>query len=279
MGAPLDLPPPLLVPATPAIVRPAEHSLLRGPSILDIVSRPERRAIFAELVARGRLTREQARQALVIGYSRPPAGSKFTVVGTNTGSGASISISGISPGSLAAGDLCIVWNQATSSSSVTPVTPSGFTQVGSVSAGAGPYNVSRVSAKKLTGSETTVTGMSATGQRWAVLVLRLSGGFSGFTANAVDSTSTNANPSAITIAASGATAPIVLFGYMTSWSSGSPGSISGKSISPNDMTEIANTALAHYLAYDQGATPADHSYDMGDSGDQNTLLGGYLSFS
>lgn len=58
----LDLPPPLWVPAAPAIIRPVE-SRLQSPGYLPL-SRHLRRAALSELVGRGIITREQARDTL-----------------------------------------------------------------------------------------------------------------------------------------------------------------------------------------------------------------------
>lgn len=60
----LDLPPPLWVPAAPAIVRPAEHALLK-PGAFHPVTRAERRAIIADLVRTKRLTAAEAKLAML----------------------------------------------------------------------------------------------------------------------------------------------------------------------------------------------------------------------
>lgn len=68
---PLDLPPVDALDllrasvAAPAIIRPAEHSILR-PGYFRPVSRGERREIVADLVRTGRLTREEARKAMFL---------------------------------------------------------------------------------------------------------------------------------------------------------------------------------------------------------------------
>lgn len=67
----IDLPPPssIWVPPKPAIIRPAEQALLR-PGFLP-TTRAERRRAVADLIRTGRLTKEQAANALVV--KLPPA--------------------------------------------------------------------------------------------------------------------------------------------------------------------------------------------------------------
>lgn len=60
----LDLPPPLWAPTNAAIIRPAEHALLR-PGAFRPCSRAERWAIIADLVRTRRLTAAEAERALL----------------------------------------------------------------------------------------------------------------------------------------------------------------------------------------------------------------------
>lgn len=61
----LDLPPPLWTPPKPAIVRPAEVSLLR-PGAFRPMTRAERRAVIADLVGSKRLTPAEAKRAMLL---------------------------------------------------------------------------------------------------------------------------------------------------------------------------------------------------------------------
>lgn len=84
----VDCPPPLVL-AKPAIIRPAEHSLFR-PGAFRPCSVAERRAILAELVRSGRLTKADAARAMllvpVIGWNATFAGysTEYTTPGTQT---------------------------------------------------------------------------------------------------------------------------------------------------------------------------------------------------
>jgi len=89
---PLDLPPKLEIPR-PAIIRLAEHSLLR-PGAFRPVSRTERRAIIADLLRAKRLAPAEASRALlfvpVVGWG---VGSSFSLVNTDSGLSTSASSS------------------------------------------------------------------------------------------------------------------------------------------------------------------------------------------
>jgi hypothetical protein len=81
-----DLPPKFEIPK-PAIIRPAEHSLLR-PGAFRPVSRTERRAIVVDLLRAKRLTLAEARRALlfapVVGWSVAGAGAPFSLINVDT---------------------------------------------------------------------------------------------------------------------------------------------------------------------------------------------------
>lgn len=60
---PADLPPSVWTPPKPAIIRPAEHALLK-PGAFRPCSREERRVIIADLVRTKRLTKDEAHRAM-----------------------------------------------------------------------------------------------------------------------------------------------------------------------------------------------------------------------
>ncbi len=63
---PFDLPPPpFWLPPKPAVIRPAEVSLL-GPGAFRPMTRAERRAVIADLVRSKRLTRAEAKRAMLL---------------------------------------------------------------------------------------------------------------------------------------------------------------------------------------------------------------------
>lgn len=132
-----DLPPKFEIPK-PAIIRPAEHSLLR-PGAFRHVSRDERRAIVADLLQAKRLTISEAKRALlfvpVVGWRG--AGAGWTLAGST---GASVTSDGTNinlPGSPAEGDIVLVGQGCDSQNIVAPNT-SGYTQIASSGGGSSP---------------------------------------------------------------------------------------------------------------------------------------------
>lgn len=198
--------------------------------------------------------------------------SSFSLVGTSTGSDTSIEINGLS---IASGDLAFIFNTADGSgSNPADDTPSGFTKLRTAL-----LNTRRCSifAKILDGTETTVTGLDgASGEEWILLVLRPDATLSSFVDNDTgNNQATSGNPSSQTITASGETPPVVLYGVMHSSSAVNP-----RTTSPT-MTEISGPSTnvyAHYYIYNDGDTPANHTYDKDDDG-TNFLQSGYLTFT
>lgn len=202
----------------------------------------------------------------------------FTLVGSASGVDSSIEIDSISPGTLAAGDLCLIYNWAAGSSTPADDTPSGFTKL--VTLSDDPLT-SRISmfAKKLDGTETTVTGLTASlAPRWICLVLRPDQPFASFQNGMTPNGQvTSGDPTAQTITtASAARKPAIAWGHM-----GASASAVAATISPA-MTELTNADttrnLAHYTIFGVNDTLANISYDMDDSG-INFMQSGYLIFN
>lgn len=202
----------------------------------------------------------------------------FTFVGSATGSGSSINIGTVG---VQAGDFCVIFN--TTAGSTTEVIPSGFTPLQSTSVGSSGRAV--ISAKKLTGSETTVSGLSAGTPSWIVAVFRPDGAYSSFTGHNGGAEGTTGNPVSQSMNVSGVPTPIILLGQMYSNDGGSGyRTIDVRTTSPT-MTELAGTTgqspqgqYAHYTLYNAGSTPANTTYDMDDEG-QNILQSVYVTFS
>ena len=206
------------------------------------------------------------------------AATTFTFVASSSGSGTTITI----PGTPTAGDLCIIWNTATNSGGIPPdVTPAGFTKLATFASSEGWWERASVFAKKLDGTETTVTGLNGpNGTRWIAATFHPDSPFLSF-ANGMTPNGewTNGNPASQTItSASAASLPAMLWGQMSLWSSVT---ISPRTTSPA-MSEIAGAVgnhFAHYRVIAYGATPDDNTYDMDDEGNSNVLQSGYLTFT
>lgn len=154
--------------------------------------------------------------------------------------------------------------------------PSGFTAVASVG---GENSRIALSAKILDGTETTLTGMDFYGDDSAVAchVFRANRPLRGFEVHNPAGSINDTNPSGISISGTGvARRPALALGHMQCV--GGPDGISSGSISPS-MTAVSSTSgrrLLHYSLFQSGPL-SDFSYDMGDEGDINGLLGAYIS--
>lgn len=203
---------------------------------------------------------------------------RFDLLASSTGSGATITI----PGSIAAGDLCIIWNRARdtdaagsgASGSVAAVTPSGFTNLSNDGAGVfeGIGLRLMMHAKKLLGSETTVTGMNDNDEQWAVAVFRPNKAWTSFAYTESGAHAGASNPSVQTISIAALEVPVLALGEMAS-----TGSFS-RSVSPS-MNELNPTSNWYCHYYNWNAGPQNHSYDMSDGGDINIMHSGYLTFT
>ena len=207
------------------------------------------------------------------------AATTFTFVASGSGDSSTITI----PGTPTAGDLVLIWNFATNSGSSPPdVTPSGFTKLITTATPGGWYGRASVFAKKLDGTETTVTGLNGpNGTRWIAATFHPDSPFlsfaNGMTPNGVIEQSSDPSVQTIT-SASAASLPAMLWAHMAVWNAVT---ISPRTMSPA-MSEIAGFAgnhFAHYRIIASGDTPDDNTYDMDDEGDRNTLQSGYLTFT
>jgi hypothetical protein len=244
--------PPLWLPSKPAIIQSAESALLKP-----------REAMFFVPPA--------------LWISGPP--KSFTLIGPNSGTTSTISISGA--GSIQAGDFCLLGNAAVGTT--TPITLSGFTSLQSVTVGS--RGIVQVAGKVLTGAETMITGLSSSVQAWALVVYRPAGGkIKSFALNSNNGQGTTGDPMAQTITAGSGAPPLITFGTMYSNDGSSDwrdvtgaGGGGSPSISPS-MTQIdaATGFLLHHLLYN--SSPANISYDMADHG-QNIMTSGYITFA
>ncbi|OGC85039.1 hypothetical protein A3F55_02115 [Candidatus Adlerbacteria bacterium RIFCSPHIGHO2_12_FULL_53_18] len=198
------------------------------------------------------------------------AAKSISTANTASWNGASSTIT--IPSEKWAGDLCIIFNYAQGGTPAT-VVPSGFTSLANTSGS----NIKIIaSGKVLSGSETTVTGMTGDNdQGWACQLFRPTGfAFSTFPVNSLVSSSTSGDPPALTVSASGAAVPIIVLAQARS-------NTGGYTIVDSPvMTQIGGDTApqAFYTIYDSGDTPQDHSLDMPDAGNHNLIHAFYLTF-
>lgn len=209
----------------------------------------------------------------------PPVTWSF--VGSCQSTGSSLDFSSLSAGAIQANDVAVFIDYAALENPPSSVTPSGFTNRVDTSGLSEPGARAMVSTKKLTGSETTITGMDASGvgadDNKLGLVFRPSRDFTTFTVSTPqDSGIIDGNPSAITVDPSAETLSVVLLGFGATYL----GTVSFSVVTPAFEAEIAisdNDLQSGYKIY--ASSPVSHSIDMSDLGNCNWLAGFYFTAS
>jgi hypothetical protein len=209
----------------------------------------------------------------------PPAVT-WTFVGSCSSTGTGLDFSALSAGTIQANDVALYIDFAGAGGVPTAVTPNGFANIVNTSGGSEPVVRAMASCKKLTGSEGSVTGMSAsTGGSGADnnklgLVFRPSINFTTLTVSTPQNSGiTSGNPAAITVDPSAETTPVVLIGIgatyrgTVAFSTASPAFDAQINLSDNDL-------LVGYKIYN--SSPLSHSIDINDLGSANWLAGFYL---
>jgi len=184
------------------------------------------------------------------------------------------------PAAAAEGDFAILFDHARNASTVpTEVVPTGWTQIGTSLTGTATRNV--ISYKKLVSGdpESVITGMNGNSQdSKALLVFRASSGVDTISPSTWNGEATNGDPVEQNVAASGGTAPLIVFGMAGvttfvsfSFSTASPafdGTVGGAT---------NNYLLVGYKIYN--ASPSDHAIDIDDLGTNNHLRSGYVAIA
>lgn len=207
---------------------------------------------------------------------------EFITVGTNSGTGATISISGA--GSIAAGDICIIsimgWR---SGAYPQDVVPTGFTTiVNDRTLLGGSYTRFIVCAKKLVGTETTVLGPSSTDISWTVAVLRPPQPFSTFSIPEPnyyeESTSTYVGP--LTADVTGKTAgKTITVGALGVYSGGTPTftpNVSHDSVSLNSSNVFSGLL---FRGWNEGETMLNSTYTHGGAEIQSHMWAGCITWT
>lgn len=204
----------------------------------------------------------------------------WTFVGSCQSTSTSLDFSSLSSGSIQANDVALYIDHCGAADPPTAVTPSGFTLIMNDSGGGEPGNRAIVSWKKLTGSESAITGMNASsggsGQdnNKIGLVFRPSRNFTSITFSTPQTSGiTSSNPAAITVNPSAETIPSVVVGMAGVYQ----GTVTFSTASPAFDAEINlsdNDLRAGYKIYN--SSPASHSIDINDLGSGNWLAGFYF---
>lgn len=276
----LDLPPAdIRVPPRPAIIRPAEHSILR-PGYFRPVSRDERRAIIADLMRSGRLTREEAKKAFVLvpvaawPASASAALSLTYVAGTiATGGGTGTQTLTLPTGS-AEGDL-MVFLGAHVGNTGNNTLPYSLTKLYTISAN-GANTRLYIGAKILGSSE-------ASSDTWSVftsvntmglLTFRPNISLTGFAIGGeTGDTRNGADPTALSLDLSSVTEPVLKVGFYANQSSGV-----SHSESPSMTSRLSNSNYIAYADFYADSPVSQTSFDEGSGTNVGQALA-YLTFS
>lgn len=282
---PLDLPPVDALDllrasvAAPAIIRPAEHSILR-PGYFRPVSRGERREIVADLVRTGRLTREEARKAMflapVVGWAaEEEAALSLTYVdGTiSTGGGTGTQTLTLPTGS-AEGDLMILMG-ATIGNPTNNTLPYGLTKLYTLSAN-GANTRLYIGAKILGSSESSSATWSifTVANTLGLLTFRPDIALSGFAINGeTGDTRNGANPTALSLDLSGVTEPCLKIGFYANQHS-----TVSHAESPAMTSRLDNGFFRAYADFYGSSPVSQTSFDEASGTNVGQALG-YLTFT
>jgi tRNA threonylcarbamoyladenosine modification (KEOPS) complex Cgi121 subunit len=203
--------PALWVPPSPAIIRPAEHALLK-PGAFRPVTREERRAIIADLVRSQRLTFAEAKRAMLFVPVVAWKVHNFPgIVNSNTNSESSNTTSHTVnlPASIVAGNVLIVFAVINATSSLT--TPTGWTAIVNTTT---PSRTHIIIAKVATGSEgSTLTVAGSGSQLMASASYQVSGAFDANLAVSTVASGSSAAPQPSSLSPSWGSAKTLWFSF------------------------------------------------------------------
>lgn len=277
----IDLGPPPLLIAKPAIIRPAEHALLR-PGAFAPATPKERGKIIADLVRSGRLTSREAQKAFFFvpvlgGLTRlrvPVTSLSKATHATSENEDGTFAC----PADIIAGDLLVALSQGRWYSTGLTYGPySGFILLKRTAPGSS--NAFETSYKIADGSEasSTLTGglQCSTWVNTVLYVFRGDVPINAVTPSIWNGQLTNSNPSAQTVSADGQATPLVV---LAGWGENATGGqITTDSFTPTRDGEVGVHSWRFQTAYKiYNSSPANVTVDMNDEGDQNNMQSGYL---
>ena len=182
--------------------------------------------------------------------------------------------------SVAAGDIIIVCMGNDGGSTNYPAVPSGFTNLGYAQQGwygDSGGQATRLAAKVATGSESGANvkeGSPYGNTNYECVILVFSYGAASLTAGTPAQTGSNNDPAAQTILSGSASGPCIAVG-----SYGSTGTITSNTATPS-WDAVISTSNGFRVGYKIfNASPVNISFDMGDHGNANRLVGTYISLT
>lgn len=200
----------------------------------------------------------------------------LSFVDSASSTGASVTI----PAIAAVGDVAILVDYVVSfSAAVTKVVPSGWTElVDTAGTAVGDYYRVIASYRILTSGQpgASVTGMNEDGENKLMLVFRHANGISSITPSTWNSEIGDGDLASQAANASGGTAPLIVIG--AACIEGGTASFSTASPAFDDTVASSDAdILMGYKLYDN--SPANHTIDMNDLGNNNALVSGYLQIT
>lgn len=199
----------------------------------------------------------------------------LSFVASAQGNAASITI----PATARGGDIAVLFDySANSGAPVTFATPSGFTTI-ATSAEAGTFIVGIASFKILSNTDpsTSVTGMTNDFRSKVMMVFRPVGRISGISVPTWSAETTSGNPSSQSVLASGLRAPALVFGMAGSNVNTIPFSTASPAFDDEIFQLLVSTSGGMRVGYKiYNSAPADHTVDMNDLGNDNTLVSGLI---
>lgn len=204
------------------------------------------------------------------------SGRTFTFVGACASTGSSLNFSALDAGAIAAGDLAVYLDVVSGAGTPTAVTPSGFgNHINVVGAAGGDDERGMISSAKLTGAETSITGMSDVRTNKVGLVFRPSRAFTSISAAGINAGAfTSGDPAGQVCDPSAEVSAVVLIG--SAFVDQDTAAFSG--FSPAADGQVTNTSAALRAGYKvYNSAPQSTSIDMADLNNTNWLSSLYFT--
>lgn len=209
----------------------------------------------------------------LLGYGAAAASASIAFFASATSTASTITL----PASIDAGDLILLLQESNSSTvTVTPVTPTGFTNLVNINIAFGFTGEIRVMVdyKLADGTETgSITGMNSSTNNKILAIFRRSPAASALSFSTPTTQTTSGDPTSQNIAASGGTVPLIGIGGFYS-----SGGLIGKSFSPAADASIAVGTGLNFDYKIYNSSPVNITIDEADGG-TNALVGFYAQMA
>lgn len=174
------------------------------------------------------------------------------------------------PSDVVAGDLLVLYDTPVNLSGFpTSVVPTKFSTILNSTSGNARRTVCSYKIAEGTDAGTSITGMNGTNANSKILLAFSTNGATAAAAYDIAFQSTDGDPTAQVVNASGQTTPLVVLAFMRQ------ATATGQSFSPTEDGTVTDlTSKGYYKIYN--SSPADVTVDCGDGGTQNNLMSFYI---